>query len=76
MTLAELSYSFFKTHLLMGTGYAVGEKIEYIRNISCPWLFGLLIGLLFSLHIYIKGITVLIDEYKRLKTKNINENLA
>lgn len=26
--------------------------------------------------INIKGITVLIDEYKRLKTKNINENLS
>lgn len=76
MTLAELSYTFFKAHLLMGAGFIIGELIAYSRGLSCSWLFGLLMGLLFSLRLYYKCITALLIEYKRLKTKNRNENFS
>lgn len=76
MTLTELSYIFFKAHILMGIGYAIGATIAYRHGINLPWLIGLLTGLLFSIHIYRKCIIVLINEYKRLKTKNRNENFS
>ena len=59
----------------MGIGYAIGDIIAYRRHMSCPWLFGLLTGLLFSIHIYKKGLIILVDEYKRLKSKNKDENI-
>lgn len=76
MTLAELSYTFFKAHILMGAGCVLGEIVANGRDISCPWLFGILMGLLFSLRLYYKCITALLIEYKRLKTKNRNENFS
>ena len=76
MTLQELNYTFFKAHILMGAGYVIGELIAYSRGLSCSWLFGLLMGLFFSLHLYSKCFKVLIEEYKRLKTKNRNENFS
>lgn len=54
MTLAELSYTFFKAHVLMGTGFITGELIANSRGMSCSWLFGLLMGLSFSLRLYRK----------------------
>ncbi len=54
MTLAELSYTFFKDHVLMGTGFITGELIANSRGMSCSWLFGLLMGLSFSLRLYRK----------------------
>ena len=76
MTLAELSYTIFKAHVLMGTGFITGELIANSRGMSCSWLFGLLIGLSFSLSLYRKCLNVLFIEYKRLKAKNRNENLS
>lgn len=76
MTLKELSYNFFKAHIFMGIGYAIVDIIAYRRHMSCPWLFGLLTGLLFSIHIYKKGLIILVDEYKRLKSKNKDENIS
>lgn len=54
----------------------IGEIIADSQGMSCSWLFGFLMGLLLSLRLYIKCITVLIDEYKRLKFRNRNENLS
>lgn len=76
MTLSELSYTFFKAHILMGAGCTIGEIIAHNGNMDNSWLFALSIGLLFSLRLYNKCITVLIDEYKRLKFRNRNENLS
>lgn len=60
----------------MGAGCLIGEIIADSLGMSCSWLFGFLIGLLLSLRLYNKCITVLIDEYKRLKFRNRNENLS
>lgn len=76
MTLAELSFTFFKAHILMGAGCMIGEIIAHSGNMDYSWLFSLLIGLLFSLRLYSKCITVMIEEYKRLKFRNKNENLS
>lgn len=76
MTLAELNYKFFKAHILMGMGYITGELIANSRGMSCPWLFGLLMGLLFSISLYNKCLTVLFNEYKRLKDKNKDKDLS
>lgn len=55
----------------------IGEIIADSLGMSCSWLFGFLMGLLLSLRPYNnKCITVLIDEYKRLKFRNRNENLS
>lgn len=54
----------------------IGEIIADSLGMSCSWLFGFLMGLLLSLRLYNKCITVLIDEYKRLKFRNRNENLS
>lgn len=70
MTLAELSYTFSKAHILMGTGCIMGEIIANSRGMNYAWLFGLLMGLLFSLRLYNKCLTALFNEYKRLKAKN------
>lgn len=67
---------FIKAHILMGIGFGIGEIIAHFRDISCSWLLGLLIGLLFSAHHYKKCLIVLIREYKRLKTKNKHENIS
>lgn len=76
MTLTELSYTFFKAHILMGVGCVLGEIIANGHGISCPWFFGCLMGLLFSLRLYKKCIYALLSEYKRLKAKYRNENLS
>ena len=76
MTLPELSYNFLKAHILMGTGFITGELVANSRGISCSWLFGLLMGLFFSLRLYSKCLNVLFSEYKRLKAKNRNENIS
>jgi hypothetical protein len=34
MTLPELSYNFFKAHILMGTGFITGELVANSRGIS------------------------------------------
>lgn len=54
----------------------IGEIIAHNGNMDNSWLFALPIGLLFSLRLYNKCVTVLIDEYKRLKFRNRNENLS
>lgn len=46
MTLQELSHTFSKAHILMGTGVITGELIANSRGMSCSWLFGLLMGIL------------------------------
>lgn len=76
MTLAELSYTFFKAHILMGAGCMIGEIIADSQGMSCSWLFGFLMGLLLSLRLYNKCVTALFNEYKRLKAKNKNEKLS
>lgn len=70
MTLAELNYTFFKAHILMGAGCMIGEIIADSHRMSRSWLFGFLMGLLFSLRLYNKCVTALYNEYKRLKAKN------
>lgn len=52
MTLTELNYIFPKAHILMGVGCVLGEIIANGQGISCPWLLGCLMGLLFSLRLY------------------------
>lgn len=47
MTLTELNYIFPKAHILMGVGCVLGEIIANGQGISCPWLLGCLMGLLF-----------------------------
>lgn len=76
MTLQELSHTFSKAHILMGTGVITGELIANSRGMSCSWLFGLLMGILLSLHLYNKCVIALFNEYKRLKARNGNENLS
>ncbi len=72
MTLAELNLKFFKAHMLMGIGSAIGAAIAEKHGIGHPLIIGLLTGLLFSIHLYHKCIMVLIAEYKRLKNKKKN----
>lgn len=76
MTLPELSNTFFKAHLLMGIGCFIGHTAACGRSMSYPYIVGLLTGLLCSLHLYKKCLIVLIDEYKRLKSKSKNENIS
>lgn len=70
MTLEELSYKFFKAHILMGMGTAIGAVTAETFGLSYPLTIGLLTGLLFSIHVYRKCIMVLIIEYKRLRTRS------
>lgn len=78
MTLEELSYKFFKAHILMGIGTAIGAAIADTFGYSYPLSVGLLTGLLFSIHLYRKCVMVLIIEYKRLKAieKNEKKNIS
>lgn len=69
MTLEELSYKLFKAHMLMGMGTLIGNVAADMHHLKHPLLAGLLMGLLFSIHIYRQCVAVLIEEYKRLKTK-------
>lgn len=74
MTLAELNYKFLKAHIRMMAGTVIGNVIAHTQGLSYPLMFGFLIGLLFSIHIYRQCIVVLIAEYKRLKReKNKHE---
>lgn len=74
MTLTELSYKFFKAHICMGLGCALGLRIAQWNSIRHPIIFGALAGLLLSLHLYLQCIRVLCKEYKQLKFKNKDEN--
>lgn len=78
MTLEELSYKFFKAHMLMGIGTAIGAGAAESYHLSYPLAVGLLTGLLFSIHLYRKCVMVLIIEYKRLKAieKNEKKNIS
>ena len=77
MTLPELNYKFFKAHMLMALGSAIGTVIAETHGIRHPLIMGLLSGLLLSIHIYLKCIIALVKEYKRLKTQeNENENIS
>lgn len=69
MTLEELSYNFFKAHMLMGIGAFIGNMVADMYHLKYPLLVALLTGLLVSIHIYRQCIAVLIEEYKRLKSK-------
>ena len=73
MTLEELNYKFLKAHILMGIGTIIGVIIAGVHNLSHPLCAGLLTGLLFSNHIYRKCITVLMEEFRRLKSPKNNE---
>lgn len=70
MTFAELNYKFFKAHMLMGVGALIGNVVAESLHLRYPLLVGLLTGLLFSMHIYRQCVSVLIEEFKRLKTKD------
>lgn len=74
MTLAELNYEFFKAHMFMGVGALIGNVVAESQHLRYPLLVGLLAGLLFSMHIYRQCVSVLIEEYKRLKTKEDEKN--
>lgn len=69
MTLEDLSYKFFKAHMLMGIGVLIGNMIADMYYLKYPLLIGLLMGLLVSIRIYRQCVAVMIEEYKRLKSK-------
>lgn len=69
MTLAELNSKFIKAHLLMAAGVMAGSFIARRYGIGHPIIFCGLTGLLFSLYVYRRCVCVLIDEYRRLKSK-------
>lgn len=69
MTLEELNYKFFKAHILMGIGAFIGNMAAYMYHLKYPLLVALLTGLLTSIRIYRQCVAVLIEEYKRLKSK-------
>lgn len=73
MTLTELNIKFFKAHILMGIGTAIGAGAAESYGLSYPLAVGLLTGLLSSIHLYRECTIVLINEYKRLKAKEKNE---
>lgn len=74
MTLGELNSKFVKAHALMGIGAGIGVASAEMQGLRHPLIIGILIGLLFSIHIYRKCIIVLIEEYKRLKSNKKDEN--
>ncbi len=53
----------------MAAGVMAGAIIARIYGIGHPIIFCGLTGLLFSLHVYRRCVCVLIDEYRRLKSK-------
>lgn len=69
MILEELSYKFFKAHMVMGIGALMGNMVADMYHLKFPLLVGLLTGLLISIRIYRQCIALLIEEYKRLKSK-------
>lgn len=54
----------------MAAGVMAGAIIARIYGIGHPIIFCGLTGLLFSLHVYRRCVCVLIDEYRRLKSKH------
>lgn len=69
MTLEELNYKFFKAHMLMGIGALIGNMVAYMYHFKYPLLVALLTGLLISIRIYRQCAAVMVEEYKRLKSK-------
>lgn len=69
MTLTDLNRKFLKAHVLMMAGTVIGNVIANTQGLRHPLVFGILTGLLFSIHIYRQCIEVLMTEYKRLKSK-------
>lgn len=51
----------------------LGSYIAIQLNIRHDLIFGIYVGLLFSLHLYSPCFKVLQSEYKRLKSKKDNE---
>lgn len=78
MTIEELNRIFAKAHFRLIGGSFIGQMFAHYYGIEHQMTFGILTGLLFSAHLYKKGITVLIKEYKRLKSlkKNNDENIS
>lgn len=78
MTIEELNRIFAKAHFRLIGGSIIGQVFAHYYGIEHQITFGTLIGLLFSAHLYKKGIIVLIKEYKRLKSlkKKDNENIS
>ncbi len=78
VTIEELNRIFVKAHLRLIVGSFIGQMFAHHYGIECQMTFGIFIGLLFSVHLYKKGMTVLIKEYKRLKSlkENNNENIS
>lgn len=69
MTQSELSYKFPKAHICMGIGTSLGYIVTQEYNLRHPIIYGALVGLLLSLHLYRQCAKVMFEEYKRLKYK-------
>lgn len=74
MTLENLNLKFFKAHFLLIIGIFTGEAIAYVHGVRHPSLLGFLVGLLFSIHVYRQCICILVEEYRRLKSKKDAES--
>lgn len=57
----------------MAVGVYIGSYIAMLLNIRHDLIFGICVGLLFSLYHYSLCFKVLQSEYKRLKSKKDNE---
>lgn len=73
MKLRQLNRMVLKAHMYMGAGTAAGCILAHLINIRHDLLFGIGVGLLFSLYKYYICIIILQSEYQRLKNKQNNE---
>lgn len=73
MTLRQLNRMFLNAHLYMCAGTAAGCILTHLMNIRHNFLFGIGLGLLFSLYKYYICVIILQSEYQRLKNRQNNE---
>ena len=76
MTFVELQRTLNKAVLRLGVGMIVGYCIAAMFMLSHTIIFAIATGLLCSLHLICRWVMALVEEYKRLKSQeNENENI-
>ena len=77
MTFEELQRTLNKAVLYFGAGAIIGCGIADYFMLSHAMFFAIATGLLCSLHLICKWVMALVEEYKRLKSQeNDNENFS
>lgn len=77
MTFEELQRTLNKAVLCFGTGMIIGYFIADYFMLSHAMIFAIATGLLCSLHLICRWVMALVEEYKRLKAQeDENENIS